>query len=159
MELMHQALATLVPALFLPCTNHPNTSTYPTSPPTLTMFTLPPRQGVPLPNYCLETSEGREHDAQGLMVKGFMSSLGQSGRLGWLAQGRAGQGRWGSRPMTVHCVREGQGQRLWQHLLRLKPNFILSGSCGCGDYHPPLSLLHPSLEPNPQEMRVCPITT
>lgn len=93
MELRHQALATLVPAPLLLCANHPNTSTYLTSPPTLMIFTLPPQQGVPLPNYCLETSEGRKHGVQGLMVKGFMSSLGQSGRLGG----------WGSRP-TMYYV-------------------------------------------------------
>lgn len=86
------------------------------------IFTLPPQQGVPLPNYCLETSEGGRHDVQSLMVKGLMSSLEQSGD--WGGWHRAGQGRWRFRPVKLRCVIKGQGQRLCQCLLRLKPRFL-----------------------------------
>lgn len=86
------------------------------------IFTLPPQKGVPLPNYCLETSEGGRHDVQSLMVKGLMSSLEQSGD--WGGWHRAGQGRWGFKPVKLHCVIEGQGQRRCQCLLKLKPRFL-----------------------------------
>lgn len=42
LELLHQTLSALVPAPFLLCAKPPSTSTYPTPPPTLMIFTLPP---------------------------------------------------------------------------------------------------------------------
>lgn len=91
-----------------PCAKPRSTFTYPTPPPTLMIFILTTWQGVPWPNYCLETSEGGKHKAKCLMVKRFTSSSKRRGILGW-CWSWAGWRTQGFKPQQVDCVIGGQG--------------------------------------------------
>lgn len=77
-------------------------------PPTLMIFILTTWQGVPWPNYCLETSEGGKHDAKCLMVKRFTSSSERRGILG-CCWSWAGRRNWGLVLQQVYYVIGGQG--------------------------------------------------
>lgn len=90
------------------CAKPRSTFTYPTPPPTLMIFILTTWQGVPWPNYCLETSEGGKHEAKCLMVKRFTSSSERRGILGW-CWSWAGWRTQGFRLQQVDCFIGGQG--------------------------------------------------